>query len=66
MITMTTVGYGEYYAQSHAGRVIATTTAFLGILITSFFIIACNNTLNLDPSDEKAYYLLKILNLKDS
>ena len=65
MITMTSVGYGDFYAQSHCGRLIAIFAALWGTLNMSLFVVALNNILNLDSSESKAYMLMERLEYKD-
>jgi Ion channel len=43
LITMTTVGYGDLYPESHCGRVIAIVTAFWGVTFLSLFVVALTN-----------------------
>ena len=66
LITMTTVGYGDVYAQSHAGRAIAIITAFWGVFLVSLFVVSLQNMLEFDPSQAKAFNLLQRLILKDT
>lgn len=58
LITMTTVGYGDVYAMSHAGRAIAVVSAFVGVMIVSLFVVCIMNSLKFDYSEEKTFYLL--------
>ena len=58
LITMTTVGYGDFYPKSHWGRVIGIITAFWGTLYVSLFVVSTTNMLTFDPSENKAYLLL--------
>mmetsp|Transcript_48598 Transcript_48598/g.35778 ORF Transcript_48598/g.35778 Transcript_48598/m.35778 type:complete len:98 (+) Transcript_48598:877-1170(+) len=55
LITMTTIGYGDYYPLSHAGRCIAIITAFWGVLDTSLFVIACLRITEFTTSEKKAF-----------
>jgi len=45
LITMTTVGYGDYYAKSNAGRVVSIICAFWGVFIVSLFVVSLTNML---------------------
>lgn len=65
LITMTTVGYGEFFAQSHCGRAIAIMAALWGTLNTSLLVVAMNNLFLFDSSQEKSYMLLQRLKKKD-
>jgi len=55
LITMTTIGYGDYFPISHCGRVVAIITAFWGVLDTSLFVLACVNITTFTSSENKAY-----------
>jgi len=61
VITMTTIGYGDYYAKSHMGRVIAIIIAFWGVFYVSLFVVALNNMLIFSSPQSKAYMLLSRL-----
>ena len=61
IITMTSVGYGDYAPKSDSGRFIGILTAFWGIFFLSLFVVALTNTLELEESELKAFVLLKRL-----
>lgn len=65
IITMTTIGYGDYSAQSHMGRLIAILIAFWGVFYVSLFVVALNNMLNFSSPQNKAFMLLTRLNYKE-
>ena len=65
LITMTTVGYGDFYPKSHLGRMIGIVVAFWGVFYVSLFVVALNNILNFLPSEGKAYNLLQKVTYKD-
>lgn len=65
LITMTTVGYGDIFAKSHWGRVVAVITAFWGTCYVSLFVLSLLNLLKFDSSEEKAYNLMRRLKQKD-
>jgi len=58
LITMTTVGYGDFFPKTHCGRVIGIITAFWGTLYVSLFVVSTTNILTFDPSENKAFLLL--------
>lgn len=64
-ITMSTVGYGDVYAMSHLGRLIAVMCGFWGVFLLSLFILSLMNMLNHNSSEMKAYNLLQRLLYKD-
>ena len=43
MVTMSTVGYGDYYPKTLFGRVVGIFTCIWGIFIASFFTVALYN-----------------------
>lgn len=64
LITMTTVGYGDIYAKSFMGRLVAIIVSFWGVFIVSFFVVTLNNMLTFSPNEEKSYNLLLRLHYK--
>lgn len=65
VITMTTIGYGDYSAGSHMGRLIAIIIAFWGVFYVSLFVVALSNILNFDSPEQKAFMLLSRLLAKE-
>ena len=58
LITMTTVGYGDFYPKSHAGRVVGVICAFWGVVYVSLFVVSLTNMLEFDSPEKKAFMLL--------
>lgn len=44
-ITMTTVGYGDYYPKTDIGRIVGVLWTFIGVFLTSFAVVGINNVL---------------------
>lgn len=65
LITMTTEGYGDVFAESHGGRVISIITAFWGTFIVSLFVITMINTLRYDSNEIKSYTLYTKIKKKE-
>ena len=65
LITLTTVGYGDFYPKSHMGRFIGVLIAFWGVFFVSLFVVALNSILTLDSAENKAILLLKRVKHKD-
>ena len=61
IITLTTVGYGDYYPKTNCGRIIGIITAFWGVFFVSLFVVALTNTLDLEESELRAFILLRRL-----
>jgi len=66
IITLTSVGYGDYYPKSDMGRLIGIITAFWGVFFLSLFVVALTNTLELSESDQRAFILLRRLFTRES
>ncbi len=65
LITMTTVGYGDFYPKSNTGRLVGIIIAFWGVLFVSLFVVTLTNLLDFQGGEEKSYYLLQRLKHKD-
>lgn len=50
IITMTTVGYGDFYPRTLFGRIIDVFLIIWGIFIVSLMVVVLTNTLNMDLS----------------
>ena len=61
IITLTTVGYGDYYPKTNCGRIIGVLTAFWGVFFVSLFVVALTNSLDLEDSENRAFILLRRL-----
>lgn len=62
--TITSVGYGDYFAKSRFGKIVGMVNAFWGIFIVSFFVVTVSNMLEFDTYQEKTYNLLIRLRYK--
>lgn len=65
VITFTTTGYGDIYAKTDFGRLVAMILAFWGTFVISFFVVTVNLMLTFTPSEEKSYTLLLRLHFKE-
>ncbi|OMJ75698.1 hypothetical protein SteCoe_25105 [Stentor coeruleus] len=59
LLTMTTVGFGDFYPRTHMGRLIAIIAAIWGTFLISLMIIMFNNFVSFSRGEEKCYKLLK-------
>jgi len=64
IITMTTVGYGDYYPRTIFGRLIDVILVVWGTFIVSLMVVVLTNTLNMDQSEKRALIVLNRLEAK--
>lgn len=62
---MTTVGYGDYSPDTHAGRLLTIVLAFCGNFVTSLFVVSLTNMLEFFAAEKRSYSLLSRLQTKD-
>lgn len=65
LVTMTTVGYGDYYPKTNMGRIIGMIIAFWGVFIVSLFVVSLSNLFEFTPGEDKAFDLNDRLHAKD-
>jgi Ion channel len=61
IITMTTVGYGDYYPRTLTGRIIILFCSIYGVTIVSLIVVTLTNLLEMSSEESKAYLLLEKL-----
>ena len=61
IITMTTVGYGDIYPQTHFGRFFGVISCLIGMILISYLVVSMNTVLEFTPQEAKAYGKLKNL-----
>jgi hypothetical protein len=66
LITMTTVGYGDFFPKSNIGRLVGILIAFWGVAFVSLFVVTLTNLLLFQNGEEKSFILLQRLKSKDS
>jgi potassium intermediate/small conductance calcium-activated channel subfamily N protein 2 len=64
MITMMTVGFGDYRPKTYPGRTICIIACFWGVLIVSMMVVTLTNATTLAKKETRAYAILHRLNLK--
>lgn len=65
IITMLTVGYGDYYPKTVLGKLFAVFSIFTGVTLVSLVTVAFFKYLSLSESEERVYDLSERLILKD-
>jgi hypothetical protein len=65
IVTMTTVGYGDFYPKSNPSRIVGILCSFYGVYLVSLFVIALDNLLYFDQSEERSYELISRLEDKE-
>lgn len=55
LVTMTTVGYGDYYPRTNLGRLIMITAAIIGNIIISLIIVSMQRIFEFSENEEKVY-----------
>jgi hypothetical protein len=69
IITMTTVGYGDYTPSTELGQFLVIVSCFCGVMLLSMLIVAITNILNLTGNEKSIYIMLEridIMNEKDA
>ena len=61
IITMTTVGYGDFYPRTFFGRLLDCFISIWGIFIISMMVVVLMSTLTLDGGEKRALLVLKRL-----
>jgi len=53
---MTTVGYGDFYARTHFGRIISFLCCIWGVFVVSLMVVTLNNVLSMSSAEEKVRF----------
>lgn len=64
IITMTTVGYGDFFPRTLFGRAIDVLLVIWGTFIVSLMVVVLTNTLNMDQAEKRALIVLNRLEAK--
>jgi hypothetical protein len=65
IVTLATVGFGEFTLKTSLGRLVGLITAFWGTFIVSYFVVTVTNMLTFASPEEKSYILLQRLHYKE-
>jgi hypothetical protein len=61
IITMTTVGYGDYFPRSHLGRFVGVIACIIGMLLLSLIVVSFSVITEFTQEEKKAFSKLKKL-----
>lgn len=65
IVTMSTVGYGDFFPKTIMGRFVGVLICIWGAAVVSIFVVTVTNMLAFDPTEEKTYSLLQRLQYKE-
>ncbi|OMJ70122.1 hypothetical protein SteCoe_31976 [Stentor coeruleus] len=65
LLTMTTVGYGDYYPSTLPGRIVGLIICIWGVLVVSIMVLTVTNMLKLSSDEIKALSLYRRLNFRE-
>jgi len=66
IITMTTVGFGEGYPETHLGRTIGVISCIIGMLLVSLMVVSLTVASEFTAEESKAFYILKRIYANDN
>jgi potassium intermediate/small conductance calcium-activated channel subfamily N protein 2 len=67
IVTMTTIGYGDIFPESHMGRFIIIVACIWGVFILSLFVVMLNNNIQLSKEESDAYEdMVKKIDIKEN
>lgn len=59
IITMSTVGYGDYYATTHLGRIVSVIACFWGTFLISLMVLSLTISSEFTPQESKSFNKIK-------
>jgi hypothetical protein len=66
IVTMGTIGYGDYFPKTLPGRLIIVLTAISGVILSSLLIVALSAYLTMSPNESKSHLCIRRLKLQKS
>lgn len=64
LMTITTVGYGDYFPQTPLGRIIIFMVAVWGTFIVSITVVVVSNTLKMEKKEKEASIVIQKLYIR--
>eukprot|EP01017_Pseudomicrothorax_dubius_P007363 TRINITY_DN12282_c0_g1_i4.p1 TRINITY_DN12282_c0_g1~~TRINITY_DN12282_c0_g1_i4.p1 ORF type:complete len:308 (+),score=26.56 TRINITY_DN12282_c0_g1_i4:473-1396(+) len=64
VITMSTIGFGDYYPRTIPGRVVIALTGMWGLIVFSLLVTTVMNFITMDPIESKVYTIIERLRSK--
>eukprot|EP01017_Pseudomicrothorax_dubius_P034560 TRINITY_DN4758_c0_g1_i6.p1 TRINITY_DN4758_c0_g1~~TRINITY_DN4758_c0_g1_i6.p1 ORF type:complete len:400 (+),score=64.40 TRINITY_DN4758_c0_g1_i6:224-1423(+) len=65
VVTMTTVGYGDYYPMTSLGRIVAFFICIWGVFVVSLMVVTLSNFLNMSTPEMKAFNVIERIQIKN-
>jgi potassium intermediate/small conductance calcium-activated channel subfamily N protein 2 len=65
IITMCTVGYGDFFPRTHIGRIIIVVACFWGVFLISMMVVTLTESSEFTKSESRAFEILSRLNRKE-
>ena len=65
VLTMTTVGYGDFYPRTHMGRFVVVLACFWGVFLVSMMVVTLTVSSEFTKGESRAYDILFRLNAKE-
>ncbi len=64
LMTITTVGYGDYFPHTAIGRIIILIVAIWGTFIVSMMVVVVSNTLTMEKNQKRTSIIINKLELR--
>lgn len=64
VLTMTTVGYGDFFPATHMGRFVVVIACFWGVFLVSMMVVTLTDSSEFTKGERRAYEILSRLKAK--
>lgn len=64
ILTMTTVGFGDYFPRTTIGRIVIFFCAMFGVVVVSMIVVTVMNMLEMSGAESKAFTVSKKMSLR--